>query len=362
MLGCWGVLAMYRNDGLAVRKKQVAALQAYFQNTVREVRVFSWAFAFSFSTSVQITPDAVYEIVVAAPGRAVVRVTVTLPEQFPYQPPVIQCVPPIMSPHADSNGYVRSSAHEGLLRWNVQNNLGKVVYEVVAGVVAPAAPAAASAAPVSAGPAPQAAPYPPPPQYGSISGTGPASAVGSFAIGKESPTVAPRKPPAVEVPAIPVSFPEIDGKSAEELQRLVSDESELFLLLEDVEFYKGLNRLRDMSRDANVAQAEKNLARKPELDAAQRQLETMARELETLKQNYNEKLAKQKSLTQLHTPQALARMLEAETNKLDADTEDLSQRFLAGQMSLKEYLAAYLEKRTLYHQRAAKLESIKDAV
>jgi hypothetical protein len=40
---------MYKNDGLAVRKKQVAALQAYFQNTVREVRVFSRAFAVSFS-------------------------------------------------------------------------------------------------------------------------------------------------------------------------------------------------------------------------------------------------------------------------------------------------------------------------
>jgi hypothetical protein len=88
----------------------------------------------------------------------------------------------------------------------------------------------------------------------------------------------------------------------------------------------------------------------------------MAQELEQLKRQYNEKLAKQKSLTQQHTPQALAHMLESETNKLDGETEDLSQRFLAGQMSLKEYLAAYLEKRILYHQRAAKLESIKDAV
>ena len=358
---------MYRNDALAVRKKQVAALQAYFQNTVREVRVFFPAFRlffFSRRVSSQITPDSVYEIVVAAPGRVVVRVTVTLPEQFPYQPPVIQCVPPVMSPHTDSNGYMRPSAHEGLLRWNVQNNLGKVVYEVVAGVVAPAAPLAVGggggAGPGSA-PQPPVSHYPPPPHYGSIGGPNSNSntSLGSFAMGKEP---APRKTPNVEVPAIPTVFPEIESKNVDELQRLVSDESELFLLLEDVEFYKGLNRLRDMSRDANVAQAEKNLARKPELDAAQRQLETLARELEVLKQNYNEKLAKQKNLMQNHTPQALARMLETETDKLDAETEEVSQRFLAGQMSLKEYLAAYLERRTLYHQRAAKLESIKDLV
>ena len=38
----------------------------------------------------QIQPDVVYEIPVAAPGRQLVRVSVTLPEQFPYQPPVIQ--------------------------------------------------------------------------------------------------------------------------------------------------------------------------------------------------------------------------------------------------------------------------------
>lgn len=66
----------------------------------------------------------------------------------------------------------------------------------------------------------------------------------------------------------------------------------------------GLTQLRDQARDANVIclgfknhfavllfslcfqvqQAQKNLARKPELDAAQRELQMMADELEMLKQ------------------------------------------------------------------------------
>ncbi len=312
------------------------------------------------------TPDSAYEIVVGAPGRVVVRVTVTLPEQFPYQPPVIQCVPPVPSPHSDASGYMRATAHEGLQRWNVQNNLGKVVYEVIANVIAPAAPAAGAAssgymqpppAPLSSSLSPRsssAASQPPPPHYGSLGP--PPAAVGSFAVGRE----ASRRPaPDVEVPAIPGVFREVDNKSADELQRLVNDESELYLFLEDVEFYKGLNRLRDMSRDANVAQAEKNLGRKPDLDAMQRALEAMASELEELKQSYNAKLSKQKSMLEQHSPQSLLRLLEEETNRLDAETEDMSMRFLAGQTPLKEHLTRYLDRRALFHQRAAKLDSVK---
>ncbi len=117
-------------------------------------------FFFFFFGGKKVTVDTLFEIVVAAPGKMVVRVTITLPEQFPYQPPVIQCLPPIPSVHLDANGYLKPSAHEGtsesrslfvvsqgkkktgLQRWNVQNNLGKVVYEVIAGVIAPATPAA----------------------------------------------------------------------------------------------------------------------------------------------------------------------------------------------------------------------------
>lgn len=182
-----------KNDALAIRKKQVAALQAYFQGSLQTLQ-----------------PDVLFEIPVAAPGRQLVRVSVALPEQFPYQPPVLQVVPPVASPHLDASGYVRASAHEGLSRWNVQNNLGKVVYEVVAGVIAPAAPPASnnksspSLYPVGV----QSPPPPPPPDYGT-------AVEASKSRGSASAAAAADKIVAVDVPT---SFPEVDSKSVDELQ------------------------------------------------------------------------------------------------------------------------------------------------
>ncbi len=96
----WVVFSMLgsqqRNDALAVRKKQIAALNSYFGGSIRELQT-----------------DVCFEIVVAAPSKLVVRIVVTLPEQFPYQPPVIQCLPPISCAHLDANGYLRPSAHDG---------------------------------------------------------------------------------------------------------------------------------------------------------------------------------------------------------------------------------------------------------
>jgi hypothetical protein len=53
-------------------------------------------------------------------------------------------------------------------------------------------------------------------------------------------------------PPFPASFPELEFKTADELQRLLNDESELYLMMEDVAFFKGLTQLRDQARDANV--------------------------------------------------------------------------------------------------------------
>ncbi len=97
--------------------------------------------------------------------------------------------------------------------------------------------------------------------------------VGLFASGKDSAPMI-RKPVEFEVrfifvlvelcsqnsrkaPPLPSSFPELDFKSADELQRMLNDESELWLALEDVAVFKGLSQLRDQAREANVREKRK---------------------------------------------------------------------------------------------------------
>lgn len=138
------------------------------------------------------------------------------------------------------------------------------------------------------------------------------------------------------------------------------------LFLEDVEFYKGLCQLRDGARTGTVAQAEKNLGRKPELDALQRELEAKASELEALKQAYNSKRSQQLVGGRENSPQALIALLEvahirccfvvccisrlfkAATNTLDEETEALSSRFLSGQVGI---FSVQLLSVSQYHDR-----------
>ena len=116
----------------------------------------------------------------------------------------------------------------------------------------------------------------------------------------------------------------------------------------------------DGAKDANVAQAEKNLMRKPEIDDLQRELHAMVAELSGLKRLYDEKLYIQKSALQKNSPQMLLGMLQTETKQLDGESEKKFDRFMDGEVPLKEFLSSYMDQRILYHTRAAKLEAMKN--
>ncbi len=68
------------------------------------------------------------------------------------------------------------------------------------------------------------------------------------------------------MPSIPTSFPELETKSLDELLQIAASEDHLMLFLEDVEFYKGLRKVRDSAREATAAQAQKNLDRRDDLE------------------------------------------------------------------------------------------------
>ena len=266
-----------------------------------------------------------------------VRVTITLPEQFPYQPPVVQCLPPVPTPHMDSSGYLRPSAHEGLQRWNAQNNLGKIVYELIAGVIAPATPKVSEVTS-------------PPPLYHQ------SSEPGQFSTGRTSTPSFSRKSKAAEI-QVPISFPEVERRPVSELQVCLADEGQFYLFLEDVEAYRELNRLCDSSRDSNVEQAEKNLLRKPEIDNLQRELQSSAMELTALKRLYDEKASLQKSKMQKFSPQVLLSKLATATREVDVQSENMSREY-EGKIPIRDFLASYIELRKTYHSRNAKLETM----
>ena len=276
----------------------------------------------------------------------------------------------------DNSGYVRPSAHDGLQRWSVQNNLGKIVYDVIAGVIAPATPLATNSSSsntnsnypnnnnnnnsgsiypnvansnTSPRPVPQA--LAPPTQKMFSNPNMMSNSTPNLGAGDKSKN-------DFELPPVPSNFPELANKTVAQLEQITRDENHLLLFCEDVEYIRSLVALRDAAREANGKQAEENMARKGEIDRVRNDLIKAIDELESMKKEYEVLRAKQKEVMQKHSPQSLLAMLKREAAKTDKESEDYSESFLNGNVPLKEFLSNYLEKRTQYHVRAAKAETI----
>ena len=83
-----------------------------------------------------------------------------------------------------------------------------------------------------------------------------------------------------------------------------------------------------------------------------------------MRARYNSKLelAREQAAAEGRSAAELLKVLAKETEKVDRESEELTRRLLAGEMALKEFVAAFLERRTLYHTRAAKLEAAQGMV
>jgi hypothetical protein len=179
--------------------------------------------------------------------------------EFPTKPPVIQivCKTQFQHPQVDQRGMVLPSCHPKFLNWTARDNLGKMIFEIAQILTMPV-----NNQPIPNNNFPQPQPYgtnPPnsnnPPSYGS----------NPKPYGSNNPPNSNNTPNSnktefepLPVPKVPTNFPDLQDKSVEELQFLLSDEEGFSLFVEDQEFIKNLKTLREGILDQNEESASLN--------------------------------------------------------------------------------------------------------
>jgi len=309
------------NDAYALRMKQIESLKQYFP-ALKEI-----------------TKDCLFEIPVVLPSRKTVLMRISLQRDFPYQPPSLQIVPQVSHKFVDPQMNVVPQVHEKLAVWSVHTNLGKTVYEVVQKFV-----------------------QDPPQILGQLSATnlnGYSEMPPAYGNAANTTTNSNSTP----VPSIPSSFPDLDNKTGEELNEMLSNEDLYKDFFDNLEGVKNMRQLRDELRDGNEELAKKNIARGQEIDDLRKLLQDKQEEVKQQRQELERKVQRQQQIMQQFSTPVLIQKLSDAANIADTESEQTATDFLNGDIAdHKDFIKKFMDQRKIYHLRAAKRESLSMAL
>jgi len=333
-----------QDDTQALRLKQIDSLRQYF-STVKEV-----------------VRDASFEIPLTLPSRKTIILKINLSRDFPRVPPTLQIAPAVTHKLVDANMFVTPNAHENLSRWNSNANLGKTVYEIVQKLMQdpPQILQFTTPAPMPvAAPAPAPAPAP---------ATGPQSY--PYATGGMGMSQSMSKPPPpysqpsnsasgkTALPGIPSNFPELESKTPSELSQMLNDETEFNKFFESLPAVQTMKKLRDDLRTANEELAKRNLSREAEIEALKRELASRQQVVSDKRFAFEQKAQRQQEVMKQFSTPALIEQLSNAAQEAELSSDATANKFLAGEIELKDFVKEFMDKRKLFHLRAAKKESL----
>jgi len=246
---------------------------------------------------------------------------------------------------------VVSQAHENLLRWSIHASLGKTVYEIVQKFIQDP---------------PLLVPQNPPPT-GNMGPTtmqqqSPQSPIPPSQPLMNSPMQSfvqqPQSKSHTPLPVVPSAFPELDGKSPMELAQLLNDENEFRRFFDSLNAVQTMRKVRDDMRTNNEELAKKNLAKEAELEKIRRELGARQQVISEKRGLFEQKAQRQQEVMKQFSTQALIEHLGTSAGEAEAASDAIANQFLSGEIDQKTFIKEFMEKRKLFHLRAAKKESL----
>ncbi|KAJ3045230.1 Vacuolar protein sorting-associated protein 37A [Rhizophlyctis rosea] len=310
-----------------LRRKQIASLSSHNLN-VREVQ-----------------PETQYEVTIHLPSLTLFLI-VDLPPHFPDSAPTIQVKPLLRHPWLDPQGYV--IGHDKLANWNQHVSLGKLVKEISQEftIRPPLRPANNYSTYETGTTGP---PYSPNP----TSNRG-LSAAGASGL----PYRSPQSSPAPAASSAWADYPDIDSKSAEELEELLNDEIAFQIYLENLSSIKGMKQVHKELMDGNESLARRNLSKKEELESLKKTLSEQQQLFQSLRAKFDTNLKAQQDEAVRFSPTYVATKLQSAQSESDELSESIAQSFLDGKIPADDFIKQYRDTRRVYHLRAAKLERL----
>lgn len=355
-----------------------------------------------FPTVKEIQKNAVYEVPITLPNRKIITLRINLPPNFPKEQPAIQVMPYVQHRFIDQQGYITPLAHDNLTRWTSSCGLGKTVFEIVQKFMQdppqftvnnqvqvpppygvpnhnsnpnkqpPPYMMPGQGQPQPYGqPQPQPQPYgqPQPQPYGQQ--TPPYQQPNGYHSNQTPPYQQPNPNPNpnptstphreqthTPQPVVPASFPELESKTPSELSQLLNDETEFNKFFDNLPQVTNMKKVRDDLRNNNEESAKKILAKEAEIDKLKKELTASNEIIHQQKAAFESKAQKQQEILKQFSTQNLVEKLTIAAQDIETESDNLANRFLSGEMDYKDFIREFMEKRKLYHLRAAKKESL----
>uniref|UniRef100_A0A671NCB1 Vacuolar protein sorting-associated protein 37A-like n=1 Tax=Sinocyclocheilus anshuiensis TaxID=1608454 RepID=A0A671NCB1_9TELE len=301
-------------------------------------------------------------------NNSTINVNILLPPQFPQEKPVVSVFPPVGHHLVDSNNGTMVTSPL-IINFGMHSDLGKVIqslldefwksppalmsgptfpymykpsgmppYPTQSFHFVPAFPPQDGQRPVGPAPVPhagvepqQAPPRPAAPAYGLITDLPLPVPTADSQSGLNGHIY--------KMPEIPDTFPELSEMSNSQLKDM-SDQDDMLL-----EFFMCLPQLKQVTSDKEelvnsiVEMAKKNLQLEPQLENKRQEM-----------------LCKSCSLS------ALQARLKVAAHQAEEESEETAENFLEGKTEIDDFLASFMEKRTLCHCRRAKEEKLQQCM
>ncbi|KAI2668664.1 Vacuolar protein sorting-associated protein 37A [Labeo rohita] len=305
-------------------------------------------------------------------NNSTITVNILLPPQFPQEKPVVSVFPPVGHHLVDSNNGTMVTSPL-ITNFGMHSDLGKVIQSLLDEFwKSPPALMSGPTFPYMYKPSGMP-PYPTqsfhfvpafPPQDGQRPiGPAPVPHAGM------EPQQAPLRPAApvyglitdlplpsglnghiYKMPEIPDTFPELSEMSNSQLKDM-SDQDDVLL-----EFFMCLPQLKQVTSDKEelvnniVEMAKKNLQLEPQLENKRQEMLCKYEQLTQMKSVFETKMQRQHELS------------EVAAHEAEEESEETAENFLEGKTEIDDFLASFMEKRTLCHSRRAKEEKLQQCM
>uniref|UniRef100_A0AAY4AE90 VPS37 C-terminal domain-containing protein n=1 Tax=Denticeps clupeoides TaxID=299321 RepID=A0AAY4AE90_9TELE len=308
-------------------------------------------------------------------NNSTISVNILLPPQFPQEKPVVSVYPPVGHHLVDGNNgtMITSPLITG---FGMHSDLGKVIQSILdefwksppvlmpgttgfplySSGMAPYPPQSFHFVPAfspqegqrTVGPSPyphsgvetqQAAPRPVAPAYGLITDLPLPVPTTDSHVGLNGHVY--------KMPEIPEAFPQLSEMSVTHLKDM-SDKEDVLL-----DFFLTLPQLKQVTSDKEelvnniVDMAKKNLLLEPQLEGKRQEMLIKYEQLIQMKSSFETKMQRQHELSESCSLSALQARLKVAAHQAEEESEETAENFLEGKTEIDDFLANFMEKRTV---------------
>ncbi|KAJ3189096.1 hypothetical protein HDU85_002721 [Gaertneriomyces sp. JEL0708] len=256
---------------------------------------------------------------VQSPQGKPVTLHIHLPPSFPDTPPQLLVQPPIPHAWCNQEGYLGMPRE--LRDWNPDNNLGRIVrdiereFKIRSVYQIPVQPASI-----------------PPPQ----------------SIPQPQPAPTPQQS----------AWPEVDSLSVDMLETLLSSPEALQAFYESLDAPKQIAQIHRELLKQSEELAQQNLSQAPVIEDLQSRLENVTGSIQVEAQKHAQLLAAYREEAERFSPQRILPLIENAIQESEKASDEISESFYKGQISVDEFLKQYKEERKRFHQRSSVKEII----